>query len=494
MKPAHCLTLIIAAASLSLNACQSTSSGEQTPVSAVQNTMNTDFSLPEIPPAKLFQHATPEIFKLDNGMDVWYVHNPLIPLMSLKVVFTQGASIDPADKSGRSSMTAILLKEGANGKSAQQISNEIEFIGATLSPAITQDAASITLQSMTQFFEQGLDILADIWLKPSFEQSAFDRIQKIVLNGLKQREDAPTAIAKLASNRDYFGEDHPYARSADGYIDTISGMSLKDIQEAYQQIFTPSRAAFIAVGNIPADELKKMLNSRFGSLNITPVADEMPKPEVPAPVRRLTIVDKPNAPQTVIRIYQPAIVATSLKTLPWQFINIPFGGSFTSRLMQNIREDKGYSYGANAVVASQKFAGVLLSTSQVATEVTGAALKEFLYELDRLPKGDFTQEEFERARETWKSELVQSFETQSGVLATISSLYLNQKPVDAINAFARSLDSFTLEQFNEIAREFPTVDQISITLVGDKNTILEQIKDMDLPQPTFRDLEGKIIP
>jgi predicted Zn-dependent peptidase len=162
--------------------------------------------------------------------------------------------------------------------------------------------------------------------------------------------------------------------------------------------------------------------------------------------------------------------------------------------MQNIREDKGYSYGANAVVASQKFAGVLLSTSQVATEVTGAALKEFLYELDRLPKGDFTQEEFERARETWKSELVQSFETQSGVLATISSLYLNQKSVDAINAFARSLDSFTLEQFNEIAREFPTVDQISITLVGDKNTILEQIKDMDLPQPTFRDLEGKIIP
>ncbi|MBQ9396486.1 MAG: insulinase family protein [Proteobacteria bacterium] len=452
-----------------------------------------DFSLPEIPPAKLFQHATPEILALDNGIPLWYGQNPMVPLMSMRVVFTDGATSDPADKSGLSSMTAELLKEGAAGKSAQQLSDEVEFLGATLTPSITQDSASIYLQSMTQFFEKGVDILSDIWLKPDFTPESFQRIQKIAINGLKQREDAPAAIAKLASNQSYFGDNHPYSRSTDGYISTIQAITLDDVKSRYKTLFSPAAAAFIAVGSMPAEDVRALLNDRFGKLELGEKPVPVAVPDVPAPALRLTIVDKPDAPQTVIRIYQPAVKATDMKTLTWQFVNIPFGGSFTSRLMQNIREDKGFSYGANSAVSAMKQAGVMLSTSAVATEVTGAALHEFLYELGRLPKGDFTQEEFERARETWKSELVQSFETQSGVLNTISGLYLNNKPVDAINGFARELQNYTLDQFNGIAREFPTVEQADIVLVGDKKAILEQLEGMDLPAPVFRDTEGRLI-
>lgn len=490
--PAICFGLI---SIFSLSACKTTSDTTQ-PVTANDTDMsqNTDFSLPEIPPAKLFQHATPTIFQLDNGIDVWYVYNEIVPLMSMKVVFNRGASQDPADKSGLSSLTAAMLKEGANGRTAQQISDDIEFIGASLNPSITQDAAAITLQVMTQYFEQGLDILNDIWLKPDFTQTSYDRLQKIILNGLKQREDSPNAIAKLASNREYFGDEHPYSRSTDGYIETIQKIDLKDIKENYTSLFTPDRAAFIAVGNIPADEFKTLLNDRFGKIKIQK-AESTPLdiPPIPEPKLRVTVVDKPNAPQTVIRIYQPSVVVTSPETLFWQFINIPLGGSFTSRLNQNIREDKGYSYGANSGVSTQKLAGVLLSASAVSAEVTGPALKEFIYELNRVPKGDFTQEEFDRARETWKSELVQSFETQAGVLATISGLYLNGKSTDFINAFARNLDNLTLNDFNNYAKTFPTINQATITLVGDKNLILEQIKDLNLPEPTIRDVNGKLV-
>ena len=116
-----------------------------------------------------------------------------------------------------------------------------------------------------------------------------------------------------------------------------------------------------------------------------------------------------------------------------------------------------------------------------------------MYELGRVPNGDFTQEEFERARETWKSELVQSFETQSGALATITGIYKNEKPVDFINTFAKRIDDITLDEFNQFARKFPKVDQMTITLVGDKNTILEQIKPLNLPTPVFRDAEGKVV-
>lgn len=473
-------------------ACQTSSSSQTTPVSATENTMS-EFSLPEIPPAKLFQHAAPEILTLDNGIPFWYVQNPMVPLMSLRVVFTDGAASDPADKSGLSAMTAELLKEGAAGKSAQQISDEIEFLGATLSPSINQDSASIYFQSMTQFFEKGLDILSDIWLKPDFAQESFLRIQKIALNGLKQREDSPAAIAKLASNQSYFGDNHPYSRSTDGYISTIQTITADDVKERYKSLFSPAAAAFIAVGNMPAEDVRTLLNARFGKLELGEKPVSAAVSEVPAPEFRLTIVDKPDAPQTVIRIYQPAVKATDMKTLSWQFVNIPFGGSFTSRLMQNIREDKGYSYGANSAVSAMRQAGVMLSTSSVATEVTGAALHEFLYELGRLPKGDFTQEEFERARETWKSELVQSIETQAGMLNTITGLYLNRKPVDAINGFARELQNYTLEKFNGAAREFPTIEQADIVLVGDKKAILEQLKGMELPEPIYRDTEGRLV-
>lgn len=498
MKKRVCILGMLA---LAMSACQSVPT-EIVPQTAAENTMTNQtmntYSLPEIPPAKLFQHVTPEIMTLDNGIPVWYVHQPMIPLMTMRVVFTDGASVDLAHKAGRANLTAAMLKEGANGKTAQQISDEIELLGAVISPSVTQDAAYITVQSLTQYFEQSIDIMSNIWLKPDFAQDAFERLQKIMLNGLKQRSDNPNALAKLASNRAYFGDEHPYARSTDGYIDTISQMTVDDLKAAYAELFTPNKAAFMAVGDMPAEDFRNLLNVRFGKMPVQRVEVQETLPVIPEAKLRLAIVDKPDAPQTVIRIYQPAVVATSMKTLTWQFVNIPFGGSFTSRLMQNIREDKGFSYGANAGVAAQKLAGVLVSSSSVASEVTGAALTEFLKELSRLPKGDFTQEEFERARETWKSELVQSFETQSGVLATIAGLYMNRKSTDAINGFARELQNYTLADFNQIAQEFPTPQQATITLVGDKTTILEQLKtvqveDIVLPEPEFRDFEGKLI-
>ena len=486
---------------LILGACQSVPT-ETVPQNAAENTMTkaamNTFSLPEIPPAKLFQHVTPEIMALDNGIPVWYVHSPIVPLMSMRVVFTDGASMDPADKAGRANFTAAMLKEGANGKTAQEISDAIELLGASIHSSVTQDAAYLTVQALSQYFEKSVDIMHDIWLKPDFSKESFDRLQKIMLNGLTQRSDNPNALAKLASNRAYFGDDHPYARSTDGYIDTISQMTIDDIKAAYADLYTPNKVAFIAVGDMPTEDFRQLLNQRFGKIHVTRQSPNETLPEIPEPKLRLVIVDKPEAPQTVIRIYQPAVTATSMKTLTWQFLNIPFGGTFTSRLMQNIREDKGFSYGANSGVAAQKLAGVLVSSSSVASEVTGGALTEFLKELSRLPKGDFAQDEFERARETWKSELVQSFETQAGVLSTIAGLYQNRKSTDAINGFARELQNYTLDQFNAIAREFPTPQQATITLVGDKTMILEQLKEVHveniiLPEPEFRDFEGKLV-
>lgn len=490
-------TLSILATCAFFGACQTVSHPIQTSANEANskpNAMKPTLPLPKIPAAKLFQHPIPQIMTLDNGMPLWYVQNSMIPLVSMKILFDEGASGDTDSKAGCTSMTASMLKEGALGKSAQELSDSIEILGATLSPSVTQDGTGLSLQALSQFFPQALDILSDIWLHPDFDETSFNRLKKIALTRLQQRADAPQAMAKLASDRIFYGDNHPYARSVDGYTNTIQSLTLNDVKSRYTDIFSPSRAAIIAVGNLPPETFKNLVNQKFGSLPREPISRKTVVEKSKNHSQKLAVVDKPNAPQTIIRIYQPAVESTSLKTLTWQFLNIPYGDSFTSRLMQNIREDKGFSYGANAIVSALKYDGVLISSSAVASEATGDALREFLYELKRLPTGDFTQEEFERARETWKSELVQSFETQSGVLGTIAGLYANNKPVNAINDFAKKIQTFTLDDFNAIAREFPTIDQATIVLVGDKNTILKQIVGMELPDPIFCNAEGYPIP
>ncbi len=452
-----------------------------------------DQQIPVIPPAKLFQHQTATHFELDNGMPVWYLYNPMVPLMTMKVNFTGGSYLDEPKKAGVMALTSAMLKEGSNGKTAQEISDEIEMLGASLFAVTAQEEASFLLQLMTQFFDQGLDLVDKIWFQPNFAPESLDRLFKIWNTKLLARTDDPDQLAKLAGNRDYFGDQHPYAISTEGYLDTVKNITLNDIKQRYAQVYQPGNATIILTGNMPLEDVKEKLNAHFGKLNReTSPLPAFSKTDIEH-VRRLTIVDKPGAPQTVIRISQPAPLASDPKSMQRKLVNIPFGSSFTSRLMQNIREDKGYTYGAYAAIASMEHDGFMISGASVSSDVTGPALKEFFYELDRLTQGDFTQEEFDRAKATWQSELVQQFETQTDALAVIEGLIKNGYSPDAINEFARSLASMTLDEFNAIAREFPSLDTASITLVGDKATILEQIKGLDLPAPIFRDNQGFVI-
>lgn len=451
---------------------------------------HTDLQMPVIPAAKAFQHPTPELHVLNNGIQLWYLENTMIPLMSMKLVFDAGSFLDDASKAGIVALTSAMLKEGANGKSAQQISDQIEDLGATLFVSTTQDNSYIDLQSLSEEFPKGLEIVADIWQKADFLETDFSRLKRIWLNKLKTRADSPEASAKLASNLDFFGPKHPYAMPGEGYQATVEAITLEDLKSHYDKHLKSAKPFIVATGSIPTAELLALLNKHFGKLELD--AKPTPAPQIPLRkhVKSLVIVDKADAPQSIIRIALPSKPASDPSILAIKLANIPFGGSFTSRLMQNIREDKGYTYGAYAAIADLKYDGFMIAQASVASEVTGPALIEFIHEFNQLVTGDFSAEEFERAKATWQSELVQTFETQSGTVGIFTSLLSNGLSVDVINDFAQKLPQMTLEEFQKVARAFPTLDQASITIVGDKSKILEQIKDLDLSEAKFRDAQG----
>lgn len=452
-----------------------------------------DLPIPELAEAKLFQHGLPQSLETQNGISVWYVHNPMVALTSIRATFPVGAVADPAEKAGLVQFSMTMLKEGAAGRSAQLLSDAIEEIGASIYSTASQDNSALELQVMTDYLEEGLKIFADIWFRADFTPEAYTRLVKIRSNNLVQRGDSPDLVAKVAGNRDFFGPQSPYALPADGLLKTLPNIKLDDVREMAQRILLRRGVVITAVGNLEAEQFMAVLNRAIGAQSFGEAAK-------PAKIERNTgrgmsfnIVDKPGAAQSVIRIALPAPSLDDPMSLALKLVNIPFGGSFTGRLMQNIREDKGYSYGAYSVAASLKQDGLFIAQSSVSSDVTGAALGEFLYELRRLESGDFTQEELDRARATWQSELVQNFETQSGIVSLFSALQVNQQSGNLINEFSARIQNLSLEEFNAWARQSAKLSQASITIVGDKKMILEQCKDLNLPEPVFRTVEGEII-
>ncbi|MFA5623547.1 MAG: pitrilysin family protein [Bradymonadales bacterium] len=468
------------------------STSSQTELS-MQNKSINELPIPELAASKVFQYGMPQRFRTDNGISVWYVHNPMVPMMTVRATFPVGGAHDGEGKAGLAHFCMSMLKEGANGMNAQELSDAIEEIGASLYTSAAQDNSAMELQVMTEYFAEGLKLYADIWEHADFRVDAYERLAKIRATNLTRRGENPEVVSKVAGNRDFFGENSPYALPADGLISSLPHISLDDIKAIYRRILFNKDVVITSAGNIEGEEFMLMLNQAIGHIELNEITEAIDFSPDKTRALSFNIVDKPGAAQSVIRIILPAPRSDAPQSIDLRFLNIPFGGSFTGRLMQNIREDKGYSYGAYSVVAALKHDGLFVATASVASEVTGAALSEFLYELERLKQGDFSQDELDRAKATWQAELVQNFETQSGIVSMFSSLQSNRQEPELFNDYTAKFLKLELNEFNTWARELTKLENASITIVGDKNSILEQTKDLPLPAPVFRNTEGDVL-
>lgn len=463
-----------------------------------ENTASLRDTRPEGTAGKEFGPAPPETFKLSNGVEVRLWRRSELPLVNVKLLLKNGASQDEAAQAGRTYLMAAMLDEGAGNLGALEFGDALDQLGASLSASCSQESTTVDLSVLKRNLGKGLALYADAILRPRFDAKEWDRVKTLHLQDLKQAEDQPTLVASRVGMSAFFGDDHPYGRPVSGTVDSVERLNLDSIKQAYARLFQPEDAMLFVAGDITKEEARAALEKSFGGWKSTAgaaSAGTAHKASFPKPANdslKVVIVDKPGAVQTVVRFYMPAPNYKDPQRIARELLNTILGGSFTSRLNQNLREEKGFTYGASSRFVMGPSAGYFVAGSDIQAEHTGEAIKEFLAEFKRLRAGDVSKEEAGKSQQTKRLDYVQSFEGLAGVLNTAANLEENGLPFSTLGDDLAAIGTTTDADLNKLAGPAIPLEQAVLVLVGDKKTILEQLKGLDLPTPVELTVEGDV--
>jgi len=430
------------------------------------------------PPAPL-KLPTPQHLKLRNGLNVVLMESHKVPLVQIEIMVRGGTALDPGGKTGLASMTADMMEEGAGGRTSLEFADAIDFLGGSISAYAGTHSSGVNLFTPLSKLDSAVALFADMVRRPMFPPAELDRLKNERLTTLIQWHDEPRAIASALFNKTLFGNSHPYGAMTIGDERSIRGFSVDDLREFHRKVFTPANATVIVVGDVKADALMAKLERAFGDW--TGEGIDIPKvptaPQVTS--REIYLVDKPGAAQSEIRIGRIGVNRMTPDYYATVVMNTILGGSFSSRLNQNLRERNGYTYGAGSRFLYRLSEGPFLASAAVQTDVTDKALTEFFNEL-RAIREPVTDDELTRARNYVALDYPNSFETISQTAGELAELVMYGLPDDYFNTYVGNVLAVSKEQVLEAATKYIDPDKIAIIVVGDRAKIEAGIAALNL--------------
>ena len=429
---------------------------------------------------------------LGNGLEVVAIARSVAPIVSVSLMLRSGADADPAGREGLASSTAEMLDEGAGTRTALEVAEELEQIGADLYVGAGRDGSQLTVQVPSKELERALAIAADVAIRPRLTDEDWARVQNDRLTALAQRRDQPEAVANVLSDRTLFGVGHPYGHPVDGLERSVSAMTAADARRFHEQVWRPNNATLVLAGDFDAAALPGVLERAFGAWEPRAIPASRPTPPFPS-LPRLVLVDRPGAPQSIIRVVGPGEVRTSPDRPALGALNAILGGSFTSRLNFNLREQKGYTYGAGSSFGFYRRAGSFTARAAVFTEVTAPAVSEFLREIAAIREAPVTPTELTKARATLLGRVAEGLSTSGGIAAQYAELRLYGLPLDEPARFIAALERAGVAELQELARRHLDPDRMAVVVVGDRAVIEKPLRELGLPAPLIRDADGEAI-
>jgi predicted Zn-dependent peptidase len=429
-------------------------------------------------------------------MNVWLLERHQAPLVSCNLAMPVGASSDPKGKGGVAYATANMLDEGAGKRGAIELAKSLDDLGARLTTDANADASFVSLTVLKQHLDSAFAIFGDVVTRPRFAPAEFKRVKDLWINSLTARAKDPDATARVVYRVALFGPDHPYGHPWDGTPDSAKAVGLDDIERLYKASWRPDRATLVCVGDVTQAELEPVIKSAFGSWKAPaePATPLVAPPAPKGPWPGLVLVDRPEAPQSVIAVLRPGVAASdAVEPALWR-VNDAIGGSFTSRLNQDLREEHGYTYGARSRYSRSRGPGQVVSWANVVTDKTGDALAAMLADLKKFSDGGMTDDEVSRTRTQAREELVSVYQSDEGIaghLAADASLGL---PPDWATQSSKKRDAATKADLDALAKEFYGVSDAIIVVVGPLARIQPMIDGLGLPAPEVRDAEGRVVP
>ncbi|MEP7324303.1 MAG: pitrilysin family protein, partial [Gemmatimonadota bacterium] len=389
--------------------------------------------------------------QLPNGMKLYVIEMHEVPLVQYGLAFSGGARFDQQSP-GMTSFTANMLDEGAGTRDAIGIASEAEFLGARLSTGSDWDGSYISLKTPKRTMGQALDLMADVVMRPTFNQSEVARQRDLRLAGILQQRDQPNTMAALAFNSLLYPAGHPYHQPLGGDSITTSGLDSTKVRAFYQAHYGPGNATMVIAGDVTLTEARAAVMQRFGNWR-APAAAAAPVTSTTAVDRATTVflVDKPGAAQSVITIGRPGVERSNPDYAAIEVMNTLLGGSFSSRLNQNLRETRGYTYGAGSGFAYRLAPGPFAARAAVRTDVTDSSLIEFFAEFRRIRDTAVSAVELERAKSYLALGLAAEFETTSQMAGEIADLVHFGLPMTYYDDYVNKVMAVTIADVQRVA-------------------------------------------
>ncbi len=378
---------------------------------------------PAVRAAAAYAAPTPEVARLSNGVGLWVVPRPSLPLVSVVVAVPGGSSLDTQGGEGVQWLTDRMLSQGAGSLDGAAFTAALERLGASIEVETGRSASTLTLTVRKAGLPEALDRLADMILRPSLSRKDVVRERGLAISALQADRDEPVAVATRTVWSAAFGASHPYGRPTDG---TVAGLRKTDaggIRARWKQSWGADGATVTVAGDVSREEIVGLLEPRLGAAW---AVGARPRPAIPpaAPETvRTLVVRKPGASQTMIAWYFPGHALGAPEAAPARVGTIVLGGTFTSRLNALLREKRGYTYGVRAAPLSLPGAGALAITTRVRADATGPALVDLVGELEGIRKG-ITPDELRKARASYRQDLVEALEGREGIAHAFAELHV----------------------------------------------------------------------
>jgi zinc protease len=440
--------------------------------------MNAQSELLKQPPAPLPSHpiVLPSVVvnTLPNGLTVIVVEDRRLPLVSYRLALRTGNAHDPAELPGLMDMLTGLLTEGTESRTSREIADEVARLGATLQAGANSDYTTVAASSLATFSGNILELLADVALRPVFPESEVELTRQNTKESLKQQRAQPSFLAAEMVAQVMFGE-HPYHVTAPT-PESVDSITRERLVEFHRNAFVANNAVLIIAGDVEQDSILQEVERLFGKWQpgVVP-GDNFSAPPV-RKSRSAYVVDRPGSAQANIVIANASIKRISPDYFPMLLMHTVLGANASSRLFMNLREEKGYTYGAYTVLDSRRTAGTFRAAAEVRTPVTGDSLKEFFYELDRIRNEPVSEKEISDAKSYLTGVFPIRLETQEGLIDQLVQIKMFGLPDDYLEIYRNEIQAVTVERIQEVARKYVRPDEAAVVIVGDVALLADQIK------------------
>ena len=410
---------------------------------------------------------------LKNGLRVVLLESHKIPTFTMQMVVLSGGLSDPADYRGLASSTASLIREGTAKRSSKEISEQVDAIGASLfsNSGLSAMTSTVSVGGLVENMDQILDIFADVVRNPTFPQDEINRYKTRTLTNLQVQRTNPQFLAQEQFSKAIYG-DHP-AGLVSTPAESIKKLTTADLAKFHSTYYRPNNAILTVVGDVTMKNILPALEKAFGDWQ---KADVPPTTIPPAPAQsaaKIVLIDRPNSVQTVLQLGTLGIERTNPDYFAVLLADRILGGGPSGRLFLNLREDKGYTYGAYSFFGGSKFRGTWGASSEVRTDVTEGAMKEFMYELNRLRDELATAEELENAKRAIVGSFALSLESPQALLGNIVTQKLYNLPADYWDTYPQKIAAITVADVQRVAQRYIDKDHLQVVAVGDASKARE---------------------